>query len=153
MLSQWEQDKHTHTKSHTVTHTVVSEVGSSLHQIRSQSLINHSLHDVIATEQSHMDSMLCWMPFGLNGKAPSVLFNNVVGCEDEQLHRLYATDYFIVYASYDIVRDGGYILPVLYSKVVLHNVCFLSCVLWGRSHQVHSEDEILGWGRVCQIGW
>lgn len=51
MLSQWEQDKHTQL------HTLDGEVGSSLQQIRSQSLISHSLYDVITTERGHMDGM------------------------------------------------------------------------------------------------
>lgn len=68
-----EGNTHIHRHRHKITRTVVSEVGSSPHQIRSQSFISHSLHDVITTEQGHMDGMRRSVPFELNGKAPSVL--------------------------------------------------------------------------------
>lgn len=64
----------THTKvTHQIKCTVVGEVGSSPYQIKSQSLVSHSWHDVITAERGHMDGMQRSIPFESNGKAPSGL--------------------------------------------------------------------------------
>ena len=75
----------THTKMCTVTHCMHRVVGSSPHQIRSQSFISYGLHDVITTGRGHRDGMWGSMAFDLIGKTPSVHVNAAVGREIEQL--------------------------------------------------------------------